>query len=86
MKSLKQAILCRGIDEKHAIKLWRRRERYAMQQDRPKRFADSPVPSVYFRADRVTQHEVDLAKMTINLAADTRAYVRAWTILNHLKE
>ena len=90
MKSLKQAILRRGIDEKHAINLWRRRDRYALQQDRPKCFATDRTTSLYtgywtrgrtYMPDHASR---DLA--TLRNPTCTAEYVSAWCRLNNLKE
>lgn len=84
MTTLQQAIVSRGIDERHQLVLLKRRASYAQQLDRPKCFADSPAHT--WRGWGMTKRELDTAKRTIKLANDTKAYVSAWCRLNHLKE
>jgi hypothetical protein len=55
-----------------------------VRQDRPKVWPGDKCPSGYFfnKADK----EVTLAHKLLNAATDTASYVKAWTLLNHLKE
>ena len=82
-----EAIAKRGIDEKHQIRLARRRDRYHQQQDRPKCFATDRTAYLYtgywsreYTADNASR---DLA--TIQQPTSTADYVAAWCRLNHLK-
>ena len=84
-----EAIAKRGIDEKHQIRLARRRDRYSLDprhSDRPKTFAkDRTAPGTYFcREYTARDAERDLA--TIQQTTSTDDYVAAWCRLNHLKE
>lgn len=88
-KTLKQAIASRGIDEKHQIKLWNRRARYAQQQDRPKLWADTPNLHVYVgywsrNGNRYTPMDAERDLATIRTTDNTSAYVEAWCRLNNL--
>lgn len=82
-----EAIAKRGLDEKHQIRLARRRDRYHQQQDRPKCFATDRTTYLYtgywsreYTADNASR---DLA--TIQQTTSTADYVAAWCRLNHLK-
>lgn len=78
----------RGIDINHQIKLWKRRDRYAQRQDRPKTFADAATTSLYsgywrhgkcYTPDHASR---DLA--TLRSPSSTADYVAAWCRLNNL--
>ena len=98
MKTLSELIAARGIDEAHAVALLNRRARYALQRDRVKVYASTPLGSVPVfgrRADgrAMTRADVSTDLLTLKLASDTvcpypertRDYVAAWCRLNHLK-
>ena len=46
MKTLKSLIAARGINEAHAVTLFNRRARYALQRDRTKVYALTPLGSI----------------------------------------
>ena len=97
MKTLKSLIAARGISEAHAVSLLNRRARYALQRDRTKVFASTPLSSIPVfgrRADgrAMSVHDINADLLTLKLASDeflpmatTRDYVAAWCRLNHLK-
>lgn len=89
MTTLQQAIAARGIDERHQIQLWKRRARYAQQQDRPKYFADTPslhVYAGYWKATRgYTPRDAERDLATLRNATNTADYVAAWSRINNLK-
>ena len=87
-KTFAQAALERGIDLAHQIKLWKRRDRYAQHQDRPKFFGTDRTTSVYtgyWKHGRCYTPDVasrDLA--TLRTTTSTAEYVSAWCRLNNL--
>lgn len=89
MTTLQQAIAARGIDERHQIQLWKRRARYAQQQDRPKYWPDTPNLYIYAgywkAASGYTPRDAERDLATLRKANDTAAYVAAWCRLNQLK-
>ena len=98
MKTAKQLIAQLGINESHAVKLLNQRARYALQRDRVKVYALTPLGSVPVfgrRADgrAMSVHDINADLLTLKLASDeflpmatTRDYVAAWCRLNHLME
>ena len=94
MKTLKQLIADRGIDETHAVKLLRRRQRAALLRDRAKIFGIYDALA-QLRAAGMGRHFIGTDMETVSLhicamkvAADmgnTALYVAAWCRLNHLK-
>lgn len=90
MKTLRQAIAARGINEPHAIKLMRQRARHATTRDRTKVYASTPFGSLPWSSRSIPDQNADL--ITLRLAAgedqliSTRDYVAAWCRLNHLME
>jgi len=90
MKTLSQLIAARGIDESHAVSLMRRRARAALQRDRVKVYASTPLGGVPWCRRPVHEKAADLA--TLRMAASDRQlistaqYVAAWCRLNHLLE
>jgi hypothetical protein len=55
------------------------------RQDRPKHWPGDRCPTNYW-VRSAEQKEVDAAHAALNAATDTVSYVKAWTLLNHLKE
>lgn len=80
MSTLKQAVEARGIDEKRVAANWRRRARH-LHGDRPKVWATSCCPPEWIHGKKRT-HKLFAALQGDNV----KAYVAAWTVLNHLKE
>ena len=100
IRTFDQAIAARGIDESKAIAALNRRARYALQRDRVKVFASTPLGAVpvFGRRDDgkpITVHDVAADLNILKLAKlesdqgqpliTTRDYVAAWCRLNHLK-
>lgn len=88
--TLAEAISRKGIDERHQVRLLKRRAHYAQSQDRPKFWTTDKTTSVY---DGYWKHELrytadhasrDLA--TLRNPTCTAEYVSAWCRLNNLKE
>jgi len=87
MKTAKQLIAARGINEAHAVALLNRRARYAQSRDRTKVYASTPLDSIpglfYYGRDN---NAVDLgALIHAGNTGNTKLYVTSWCRLNHLK-
>lgn len=97
MKTLKSLIAARGINEAHAVSLLNRRQRAALQRDRVKVYASTPLGSIPVFGAGVSVHTINADLLTLKLAASDPAqqlqqvlitpaqYVAAWCRLNHLK-
>ena len=90
MKTLSQLIAERGINEHHAITLLNRRARYALQRDRSKVFASTPLGAAPWSRQPISETSADLATLILAAGEDqlisTAQYVAAWCRLNHLME
>ena len=94
MKTLKALIAERGMNEAHEVALLNRRARYALQRDRTKVYASTPLGSIpvfgrYPDGAYVNVHDVNADLQQLRVAGslgETAAYVAAWCRLNHLKE
>ena len=88
--TLAEAIARKGLDEKHQVRLLRRRARRAERQDRAKVFANTRWASLYCGYWASGHHYTpDIASRdlaTLRNPPSTADYVSAWTRLNHLKE
>ena len=78
MKTMKQLIAALGINEAHAIKLLNQRARYALQRDRTKVYASTPLGSIPVfgrRADGayMSVHDINADLITLKLAASDPA-------------
>ena len=95
MKTAKQLIAQLGINEQHAVKLLNQRARYALQRDRTKVYASTPLGSIPCRVDNrlLDMHTINADLITLRVAGmdiaqmpnRTRDYVASWCRLNHLK-
>lgn len=85
-----EAARARGIDLNREVKLWKRRDRYAVkhQPDRPKTFADASTTSLYsgyWKHDKCyTPDHASRDLATLRNPSSTADYVAAWTRLNNL--
>ena len=91
--TLAERIKAKGLDEKHQVRLMRRRDRYAQRQDRAKLFAGTKQVDLYVKhfwsgiAGRpYTPDNASRDLATLRNPPSTADYVSAWTRLNHLKE
>jgi hypothetical protein len=72
--------------EKAALRNYRRRARYHQKLDRPKVFAGCDAPAQWSFNQRLNARDYDKVLADLNSPPSIPAYVRAWTIINHLKE
>ena len=88
MKTLKSLIAQLGINEAHAVSLLNRRARYALQRDRTKVYALTPlgsIPHSFFYPNHYDA-AVDLGALEhAGNTNNTALYVASWCRLNHLK-
>ena len=86
--TFREAAAERGIDISHQIKLWKRRDRYALKQDRPKTFADARATDLYCgywtRGKCYTPDHASRDLATLKTTTSTAEYVSAWCRLNNL--
>jgi hypothetical protein len=72
--------------EKAALRNYRRRARYHQNLDRPKVFAGCEAPRFWAFGPRPATIDYDKVLADLDAPPSIPAYVRAWTIINHLKE
>ena len=72
--------------ENAALRNYRRRARYHQKLDRPKVFAGCAAPAQWHFVHRLNARDYDKALADLSAPPSIPAYVRAWTIINHLKE